>query len=110
MYYSYVCRIKTMSFENAGGGAGENRLTRIPVKTPSVATISGPPPLSGRAHDQFFRKKVSGCVAIGVRSVCVKFRGHAVWLGCKNIGLPSRPKRLFLVVATCGNYQKRNIL
>ena len=32
LYYSYVCRVKTMSFENAGGGreprAGKNLLTR----------------------------------------------------------------------------------
>ena len=31
-----------------------------------------------------FLGKVSGRVAIGVRSVCVKFYGHAAWLGCKN--------------------------
>jgi hypothetical protein len=57
-----------------------------------------------------FPKKATECVAIGIRSMRVKFLGHAVWLGCKNIGLPSRPKRLFLVVSTCGNYQKCNIL
>ena len=28
-----------MSFENAGGGAGKNRLTRIPVKTPVVKNV-----------------------------------------------------------------------
>ena len=32
LYYSYVCRVKMMSFENVGGGqelrAGENLLTR----------------------------------------------------------------------------------
>ena len=35
LYYSYVCRVKTMSFESAGGGreprASENQLTHIPV-------------------------------------------------------------------------------
>ena len=29
----------------------------IVLKTPSVETISGPPPLGGRAHDQIFQKK-----------------------------------------------------
>ena len=36
LYYSYVCRVKTMSFDSASGRreprAGKNLLTRIPVK------------------------------------------------------------------------------
>ena len=47
----------------------------IVLKTPCVASFSGPPPWDvGRMTDFF--GKVSGCVAIRVRSVCVKFRGY----------------------------------
>ena len=78
------------------------------LKRPTVATISGPPPLGGLAHDQLFRtkKKVSGYVAIGVRSVRVKFRGYAVWLGCKNRVAIQAEKAVF----GRGNYHERNIL
>ena len=31
--------IKTMKFENAGGGGGENRLTRIPVNAAPVEAV-----------------------------------------------------------------------
>ena len=54
----------------------------------------------------YFFGKMSGCVVIGVRSVCVEFCGYAAWLGCKN--------RVAIQVKKAdygrGNYQKRNIL
>ena len=43
LYYSYVCRVKTMSFENAGGGqeprVGENQLTRKAVKKGDTGNV-----------------------------------------------------------------------
>ena len=62
--------------------------------------------MGGLAHDQIFRKKGSGYVAIGIISVRVKFRGYAVWLGCKNRVATQAKTAVF----GRGNYQKRSIL
>ena len=53
-----------------------------------------------------FSEKGSGYVAIGVRSVRAKFRGYAVWLGCKNRVATQAKTAVF----GRGNYQKRSIL
>ncbi len=53
-----------------------------------------------------FSKKVSGCVAIGVSNVRVRFRCYAVLLDCKNRVAIQAEKDVF----GRGNYQKCNIL
>ena len=45
---------------------------------------------------------MSGYVAIGTGSMCVKFRSYAVWLSCKNWVAIQAEKDVFVR----GNYQK----
>ena len=55
----------------------------ILLKPPRAVIISGPPP-EWRGALPIFARKVSGCVATSLRSMCAKFTGCATWLGFKN--------------------------
>ena len=53
----------------------------IALKSPSLATFSGPPPQRS-GTPSIFLKKEQECVDLGLSSVCVRFHCHIAWLGC----------------------------